>query len=174
MRRFVALLLLGLVSQNAVSQDVECSDRKECWPETSGTYASFEKKEESKALEQKLSIAFDALLNTLDVAIPSHLGSGIHQQLEKQQSAWLEYARAECNLVGSLTGSGGAWPVAYSLSCYRNHLQTRLNLVTSARKCLSRPQGTSPSSYFDKNSCLQQLAPLTNPPPWRKKPSAQP
>ena len=80
--------------------------------------------------------------------------------LKTQEVAWLKYRAEECELVGSLTGTALSWPSTYATKCQANHTRLRLRRVSSAISCIE----TKPieKRIFEQNSCLQQLAPLTN------------
>jgi len=80
--------------------------------------------------------------------------------LRAQQVAWLKYRSQECELVGSLTGAGGSWPSTYASQCDVNHTEQRIRRVRAAIRCIERLP--SDKRIFEQNSCLQQLAPLTN------------
>jgi uncharacterized protein YecT (DUF1311 family) len=80
--------------------------------------------------------------------------------LKAQQVAWLKYRSEECELVGSLTGAGGTWPSTYANRCEVNHTEQRLRRVRSAIRCIQKLP--SEKRLFEQNTCLQQLAPLTN------------
>ena len=80
--------------------------------------------------------------------------------LKTQQAAWLKYRTEECELIGSLTGAGGTWPSTYANRCEANHTDQRLRRVRSAIRCIEKIPNEK--RLFEQNTCLQQLAPLTN------------
>jgi uncharacterized protein YecT (DUF1311 family) len=89
-----------------------------------------------------------------------HTDERLLAALKTQQTAWLRYRAAECELVGSLTGAGGTWPSTYANQCEVNHTEQRLRRVRSAIRCIRKIP--SEKRLFEQNTCLQQFAPLTN------------
>ena len=90
----------------------------------------------------------------------THADERLLAALKTQQAAWLKYRTEECELVGSLTGAGGTWPSTYANKCEVNHTEQRLRQVRSAIRCIQKIP--SEKRLFEQNTCLQQLAPLTN------------
>ena len=73
----------------------------------------------------------------------------------RQQADWLEYVRSDCELAGTLTGAGGAWPTVHGLTCQAESIADRLEVVRGATACLSR---LSPDAYgFEQSECLGKM-----------------
>lgn len=98
------------------------------------------------------------------VSTPTSDGMGpdgrLLSALSSQQEAWAKYRSSECELVGALTGAGGAWPTTHALRCEANHTDRRIRTIQSAIKCVTKK--LKENQAFDQSACLQQLAPLTN------------
>ena len=71
------------------------------------------------------------------------------------QAQWLAYVRIDCELAGTLTGAGGAWPTVHGLSCEIESIAARLEVVRAATACL-RESGPAARQY-EQFGCLQPL-----------------
>jgi uncharacterized protein YecT (DUF1311 family) len=79
--------------------------------------------------------------------------------IESIHKSWLQFRDAECELMGTLTGAGGAWPSTHATRCDANLTHRRFLTVKSAIKCIQR---ISPEKReFNVNACLYQLGTLT-------------
>lgn len=157
------LLILGLnLPPSLVFAEVECSDRPECWPEGSAMHTGLLLAKQQKQIENALATKHNELIKLVVSAKSGEAQADdrLVAALKTQQLARLKYRSDECELVGSLTGAGGSWPSTYANRCEVNHTEQRLRRVRSAIRCI---QKLSPEKrLFEQNTCLQQLAPLTN------------
>jgi uncharacterized protein YecT (DUF1311 family) len=166
-RQWIALPLLffSVLSWAAeTGGSASCTDRAECWPEGSAMYTGWRLVEKGNLVGKALERSHRALLAQVSATRSADGTIGTDGRLlaalETQHAAWLIYRDAECELVGSLTGSGGSWPSTYASQCAVNHLEQRLRRVRSARRCIGKlPVETR---VYEQNNCLQQLAPLSN------------
>lgn len=79
--------------------------------------------------------------------------------IENIHKTWLQFRDAECELMGTLTGAGGAWPSTHATRCDANLTHRRFLTVKSAIRCIQR---ISPENRgFNINACLYQLGALT-------------
>jgi uncharacterized protein YecT (DUF1311 family) len=164
----VPLVLSLFLSHGNVSateaQTAPCTDRAECWPEGSSMHTGLLLVQRQKTAERTLEHSHNELLKLVSSSrsIDGTYGTDdrLLQALKSQETAWLKYRGEECELVGSLTGAGGTWPSTYANRCEVNHTEQRTRRVRSAMRCIEK----LPSSQrlFEQNTCLQQLAPLTN------------
>ena len=160
------LLTLTLLTAHGEAQAEEpqepsCTERAECWPLGSSMRTGLELRERRDAAEKTLKRSHDKLLALISSKRSTDQWFGNDERLlmalKSQQAAWLKYTSEECELVGSLTMSGGTWPSTYATRCELNHIEQRIRRVRSATRCIHRP-----SFFAQEDTCLQQLAPLSN------------
>ena len=65
------------------------------------------------------------------------------------------YVHGDCELAGTLTGAGGAWPTVHGFSCEIESIAARLEVVRAATACL-RESGPGARQY-EQFGCLQPL-----------------
>ena len=139
--------------------------QEESWPEGSAMHTG--------GLEVKRRNAASAVLEALNGRLltlvteartqspPIPPDGRLIKALEAQQAAWKRYVGDECELVGSLSGSGGSWPSAYAVRCEANLAELRVRRTRAAISCIEKmPPATR---RLDQNRCLYQLAPLAVP-----------
>lgn len=81
--------------------------------------------------------------------------SPLARAVADQHTRWLEYVRADCELAGTLTGAGGAWPAVHGLSCEIETIAGRLEVVRRATACLSQ---LDPDAHrYEQFECLDNL-----------------
>jgi len=145
-------------------QATPCTDRAECWPEGSSMHTGLLLVQRQKSAEKTLELSHNELLKLVSSSRSTDGTYGTEmrllQALKSQHTAWLKYRSEECELVGSLTGAGGTWPSTYANQCEVNHTEQRIRRVRSAMRCIEKLPGSQ--RLFEQNTCLQQLAPLTN------------
>jgi uncharacterized protein YecT (DUF1311 family) len=159
---FGVWVLVPVFISPIASAEVECTDRPECWPEGSAMHTGLLLVQQQKAVEKRLASKHDELIKLVSSSSSTGIPADgrLLAALKTQQAAWLKYRAEECELIGSLTGAGGTWPSTYANKCELNHSEQRLRRVRSAIQCIEKiPLEKRP---FEQNSCLQQLAPLTN------------
>ncbi|MBL8518021.1 MAG: DUF1311 domain-containing protein [Betaproteobacteria bacterium] len=162
MKKFLfAFVVLGIIPFGA-SAETECSDRPECWPEGSSMRTGLLLVQQQESTEKMLAVKHEELLKLVSSSSESEVkvDERLLAALGTQQKAWLKYRDEECELIGSLTGAGGTWPSTYARRCAANHTEQRLRRVKSAIRCIEKIPAEK--RLFEQNSCLQQLAPLTN------------
>lgn len=157
----LSVLVLALISPIAFAE-VECTDRPECWPEGSSMHTGLLLVQQQQAVEKILASKHDELIKLVSSSSTNGItvDGRLLAALKTQQAAWLKYRDEECELIGSLTGAGGTWPSTYANKCDLNHSEQRLHRVRSAIRCIEKIP--LEKRVFEQNSCLQQLAPLTN------------
>jgi uncharacterized protein YecT (DUF1311 family) len=159
---FLALILA--TAPVGVTAQVDCTNRPECWPEGSAMRTGLLLVERRKDLEKTLAQSHTELIRVVSSgsgpnAVPLG-GERLLSALKSQQEAWLNCRAQECELVGSLSGAGGAWPSTYATKCEVDRTEQRLRRIRSAIRCVeSLPMD---QRWLEQNGCLQQLAPLTN------------
>ena len=156
-----SVLLLAALPLTAVAE-VTCTDRPECWPEGSSMRTGLVLVQRQNAVQARLSSKHEELLKLVSSSASgeSRMDARLLAALKTQQAAWLKYRTDECELVGTLTGAGGAWPSTYAIRCEVNHTEQRLRRVRSAIRCIEKMPNEK--RLVEQNNCLQQLAPLTN------------
>jgi uncharacterized protein YecT (DUF1311 family) len=162
MRKFIFSIFLATSIPLSAFAGVECTDRPECWPEGSSMHTGLLLVQQQQQTEKLLVSKHDELIKLVASSVSGevHADERLLAALKTQQAAWLKYRTEECELIGSLTGAGGTWPSTYANKCEVNHTEQRLHRVRSAIRCVQRI--SSEKRLFEQNTCLQQLAPLTN------------
>lgn len=164
MRNTLFLLLLLVSAPSAICAEVQCAERPECWPEGSSMHTGLLLVEKQKSAEKRLASSHGELVKLVSSApTPKpeiHVDERLLAALKTQQVAWLKYRSEECELIGSLTGAGGTWPSTYANQCEVNHTEQRLRRVRAAIRCIEKMPNDK--RWLEQNTCLQQLAPLTN------------
>lgn len=163
MHRFILTLFLAASMPPLAFAEAECTDRPECWPEGSAMHTGLLMVQKQQQAERRLARQHDELIRLVAASVSGEVRADerLLAALATQQAAWLKYRTEECELIGSLTGAGGSWPSTYASRCEANHTDQRLRRVRSAIRCVQRMP--SEKRLFEQNTCLQQLAPLTNP-----------
>lgn len=171
MRKLIgAILLLVFLPFGSMAQEVECTDRPECWPDGSSMQTGLQTRNYEKTQQIVLQRKYDDLIELVSSAHEIYYANGqkndLHTDdrlvaaLKRQQKGWENYKSDECELIGSLTGSGGTWPSTYAARCEANLTDTRILRITSAIKCIQKI--SDDKRLWNQNGCLQQLAPLAN------------
>jgi len=139
----------------AMSLPVLAQDAQDEWPEGSAMHSVYVEAERLQASRAELEQAHADLFNAIrgDSANPSPLARAV----ANQHTHWLEYIRADCELAGTLTGAGGAWPAVHGLTCQIESIDDRGEMVRGATACLG--QLGSDAYQFEKFECLGKLAP---------------
>lgn len=142
-----ATLLLLATSLPALAQDA-----RDEWPEGSAMHSMYVEAERLEAARADFEQAIANLQNAIggDPADPPPFARAV----ANQQARWLEYVRADCELAGTLTGAGGAWPAVHGLSCQIESIVERLEVVRGATACLGQ---LGPDAYrFEQFECLEK------------------
>lgn len=162
MRKFILSVFMAASISPLAFSEVECTDRPECWPEGSSMHTGLLLVQKQQQVEKLLASKHDELIKLVASSVSGdvHADERLLAALKTQQVAWSKYRAEECELVGSLTGAGGTWPSTYANKCEVNHTEQRLRRVRSAIRCIQSIP--SENRRFEQNTCLQQLAPLTN------------
>lgn len=128
-------------------------DARDEWPEGSAMHSVYVEADRLQAARAELEQAFADLQNAIggEPADPPPLARAV----ANQHAHWLEYVRADCELAGTLTGAGGAWPAVHGLSCQIESITDRLEIVRGATACLSQ---LSPDTYrFEQFECFEKM-----------------
>lgn len=161
----VVLLAWMLSGSAAHAQDAhEACEESRCWPVGSAMEVGHRHAQRRDAADRQLTVRFAELLERLEeIAGPAHGQGRLFDALRAQQQAWLAYRSSECELIGALTGALSAWQSAHAIKCEANHAEWRLRRTRHATRCIRRLQDAGLDRIDHQiNSCLQQLAPLTN------------
>lgn len=147
-KAWLATTLLLAISLPATAQDA-----RDEWPEGSAMHSVYVEAERLQAGRAELEQAHAELLKAIgdDPAAPSPLARAV----ANQHAHWLEYVGADCDLAGTLTGAGGAWPAVHGLSCEIETIADRLEAVRGATACL-RQLSHDPYRY-EQFECLGTL-----------------
>ena len=161
-RKLLLSVFILVFALPLAASEGECTDRPECWPAGSSMHTGLLLVQKQKQIEKLLASKHDELVKLVASASASGISENerLLAALRTQQVAWLKYRTEECELVGSLTGTGGTWPSTYVNGCEVNHSEQRLRRVRSAIQCIQKIPAEK--RLFEQNNCLQQLAPLTN------------
>lgn len=155
----------------AVAQEVDCTDKPECWPEDSAMHTGLQARNSQNLKAETLTKKFDHLVNLVSGSTSTYIaGDGqktvistdarLISALKQQQTSWDAYKSTECELVGSLRQSASTWQSAYVVQCESNLTDTRILRVVSVIKCIEKIPTNQ--RLYSQNQCLQQLAPLAN------------
>jgi len=128
-------------------------DARDEWPEGSAMHTLSVQSGRLQAHRAELEQAHAGLLEALggDPADPSPLV----RSLASHQAQLLAYVHGDCELAGTLTGAGGAWPTVHGFSCEIESIAARLEVVRAATACL-RESGPGARQY-EQFGCLQPL-----------------
>lgn len=159
-RKF-CLLMLHLPAL-ALAQTVQCTDKPECWPEDSAMRVGLSLHQQQNSAEKKMAAKHTELLNLVSSSATNTIviEERLINALKSQQGVWTRYRNEECELIGSLTGAGGAWPSTWAAKCEANHTDQRLRRIRSAISCIKKIPNDI--RFAEQNRCLERLAPLTN------------
>lgn len=162
MRILLLLIIMVGLTKVTLAEETESG-----WPSGSAMDTGFivakERDQTVEALKQKHKKLVDFVASILGSGVRGGLnhdgmGKRLAHALQTSQNAWLEYYPQECELVGSLSGSGGSWPSTYAVRCQRNLLHKRISNINSAQKCIEKL--AVEQREFGMEKCLYQLAPL--------------
>lgn len=136
-----------------------------CWPQGSAMEVGHQHALRRDAAERQLAsreAELQTLLEGIDRGTHHRLGR-VLDALRAQQQPWLQYRRAECELIGSLSMAAATWPSTRAVECEANHTELRLRRVRHATRCVQRKLDAGlEADPYELTTCLQQLAPLTN------------
>ena len=147
-KAWLAATLLLAASLPAFAQDA-----RDEWPEGSAMHSLYVEAERLKAGRAELEQADADLLRAIggDAADPPPLARAV----ARQQADWLAYVDSDCELAGTLTGAGGAWPTVHGLSCRVESIADRMKVIRGATACLG--QLRAEAYEFEKFECLEKL-----------------
>lgn len=159
MHSWTCFILLALTMLSSSVTAAECTDKPECWPEGSAMHTGLLLVDERNKLEARLARRSRELIAL--VSENDRIGTErVTNALTIQHDSWLKYRAHECELIGSLTGSGGTWPSTHAVRCEVNLTDQRLRRVRCATRCIVRSR--KENRAYEEFNCLQQLAPLVN------------
>lgn len=160
MRNILLILFFATTFSLTAFSEVECTDLPECWPDGSAMHRGLQLVKKQEAIKVQLGEKHKELLEIVSSTSTRYGDERLLTAIKTQQEAWAKYKDEECELIGSLTGAGGTWPSTYANQCSVNHIELRLRRLRSAIRCIKKIPIEERS--YEKNRCLQQLAPLTN------------
>lgn len=128
-------------------------DARNEWPKGSAPHTLYVQGERLQADRTSLDQAHASLLEALDNDPTA--SSSLARSVASQQAQWLAYRHADCELAGTLTGAGGAWPSVHGLNCEIESIAERLEVVRSATACLHQSGPDAPR--YEQLECLQGL-----------------
>lgn len=150
MNTLPALAAMALIT---LAPCAHAQDGREDWPEGSAMHTLYVVGDELDTARAALSKAHGRLLTALDGDADET--SPLARAVTSQHESWLAYRNADCELAGTLTGAGGAWPSVHGMTCRIEHLTRRIEVVDSASSCL-RALSTDSAGY-ERLECLQEL-----------------
>lgn len=144
----VAAGALLMLAANLHAQDIG-SD----WPEGSSMHTLHMESKRLDSAHAALSDAHAGLLARLE-----RMGGGapvLAGEVALHHERWVAYRKADCELSGTLTGAGGAWPAVHGLTCERTLVENRARAMDGVRRCL---EGLPPGhARFEQLECLEGL-----------------
>lgn len=138
----IFVLLLNVYSGSANA--VECTDKQECFPETSSTWHLFEKEKTIKKLSIRVRSGEELFLKKID----SH---SLRKSLRSQFKKSAELSLLECEIVGGTSKAGAHWPGVWSGECQISYMERHLGDLKDAGECLKKADsdaGQCVSSFF--------------------------
>jgi hypothetical protein len=140
----VSLAYLLLLSLTMTSVKAE-----EGWPQGSALQEATLLSEEAHGYEKKT----DALMRTIYTKINDKT---LNEDIKAQITAWHQYKKAVCALIGTSTGAGGSWPVAHTVRCEKGLSYDRYFATKNALQCINRLEKQKYISPHEKIDCLKQ------------------
>ena len=146
-RIFVILFLC--MSQHIMAKEAECTDKKECFPESGSTWNMIDSDEILQKKKKLLKVHFNALIKHKSLLDKKKL-------MIKHQAIWLNFAQNRCEFIGYTSGAGGHWPYVQTNNCLIKHYDSRIDLMKSTLKCLN-VDFKDVSSHFGYNHCIDDF-----------------
>jgi uncharacterized protein YecT (DUF1311 family) len=140
---------ISFYSQNSIAKEAQCTDKKECFPESSSTWNMIDSDEIVKKKKKLLKEHFNALIKHKSLLDKKKL-------MVKQQASWLNFAQNRCEFIGDTSGAGGHWPYVQTNNCLIKHYDSRIDLMKSTLKCLM-VDFKDVSSHFGYNHCIDDF-----------------
>ena len=166
MRTLLLSIVLLISTCNAVSADVECTDRPECWPEGSAMHTGLLRRQSEDKLRKQLQQRHEELVALLST---THVQNGTEylddqrlvEAVQAQHKSWQQFKSSECEFIGALSGGMSTWQSARAVECEMNLTSQRLKRTRHAIRCIKK---IAPEDRrFNQQACLYQLAPLAVP-----------
>lgn len=151
--KYIIAATLFCFSMRAFAE-IECANKKECWPEGSAVRTGMEFSEKLTAFDERMAKDHKALLDLLKQLKTNDY---LIESLKGQQDAWLKFRNNDCQLAGTLTGAGGSWPSTWGLSCQVGMASKRLGQVQLAAMCLKNINQKDLELDYPKYDCLNRL-----------------
>lgn len=144
--RTILLVTAALIAAPVVAADVECTDRPECWPETSGMYSALRLREKLDAAIEKLNEQFEALLKDVERMDKQEKffafdADRLVRELKASQEAWLKYSNAHCAVVGMAGQAGSAWQNSQAHECEIGLVEVRASEVENIARQIREGAG---------------------------------
>ena len=149
---FIISILVSCISfysKNSIAKEAQCTDKKECFPESSSTWNMIDSDEIVQKKKKLLKEHFNSLIKHRSLQYKKKL-------LIKQQASWLNFAQNRCEFIGDTSGAGGHWPYVQTNSCLNKHYESRIELIKAASNCLKADYKESPP-HFGFNHCIENF-----------------
>lgn len=121
------------LSPPPASEGVSAREKEEDWPVGSAMQVGLAHNKRTEILTTAILARGAELLEVIAEGVESP-DSRVRDALSKEQSEWLRYRDASCELVGAATGAGGVWPSTYGAECRVVVSEERLALLDACIK----------------------------------------
>ncbi|MDE2429731.1 MAG: DUF1311 domain-containing protein [Burkholderiales bacterium] len=159
MSRFVLFVFAMLWMMSAAYPD------EPVWPEGSAMAVGRHMQQSRDYFLKKLESRQAQLMKAVEAASMQKFGDKeapdrrLLNAVADLHTAWLAYYPKECELIGSLSGTGGNWPSTHALRCEANLVYRRYLRLGHVLHCIDRIPAKD--SAWEMNRCLYQLSPMT-------------
>ena len=137
----------------ALAGNLHAQDAGSEWPEGSAMHTLHLESGHLDSAHAALSEAHAALLAQME-----GMGGGapaLAGDVALHHERWVAYRKADCELSGTLTGAGGAWPAVHGVTCERTQVANRTGAVDAVRRCLQ--DLPADHARFEQLECLEGL-----------------
>jgi uncharacterized protein YecT (DUF1311 family) len=145
----IFIFSLAFFSQNLMAEDNLCTDKKDCFPESSSTWNMIDTQESVEKKRRFLKEDFNSLVKHRSLQYKKKL-------LIKQQTSWLKFVQDRCEFIGNTSGAGGHWPYVQTNVCLNKHYDSRIELIKVASNCLKEDYKDS-APDFGFNHCIENF-----------------
>lgn len=162
--KYMSKLLLSLCTFLALSVLAESEQQ---WPEGSAMQVGLSAVAEREMYERGMANA----LERIGVLLSEDCDwcqterddyTNLLANLKKQQAAWQVYANAECEFLYKLEGPHwNTWNSTRMSQCKAGQAYMRLRQLRRVENCLATDNERSGDEYYQFQTCLYQLAPLS-------------
>jgi uncharacterized protein YecT (DUF1311 family) len=144
--RALLLCILTLIAAPAIAAEVECTDRPECWPDTSGMYSALKLRDTLDTAIVRLNERFEALLKDVDrmdkqKKFYAFDSERLISELKTSQEAWLKFSSAHCAVEGMAGQAGSAWQNSRAHECEIGLVEGRISEVENIARQIREGAG---------------------------------